>query len=259
MSDKDHISENKPRISGGCLPAYVMMALSGLLGGISLVLFSAFLFAGLPSQIHFGLNEISSLSINTLLCFLFFLQHSLMLRSGFRKWVSEYLPSNYHGALFSIFSGWFLFLIMLFWQKSTLNRVEFEGALFWVMRCLFLLSIFGLYFSSRSLRRFDPFGIRDISMQLKGKPRKGSAFIVRGMYQWVRHPLYFFILLMIWTPVSVSTDRLLFNGLWTTWIIVGTILEERDLVASFGDEYRNYRRNVPMLIPYKGVPWRMIS
>ncbi|MDA8404990.1 MAG: hypothetical protein M0Z56_12485 [Desulfobacteraceae bacterium] len=60
---------------------------------------------------------------------------------------------------------------------------------------------------------------------------------------------------MIWTQVSVTTDRLLFNGLWTLWIIVGAMLEERDLIASFGDAYRNYRSNVPMLIPYKWRPW----
>ena len=62
---------------------------------------------------------------------------------------------------------------------------------------------------------------------------------------------------MIWTPVSLSTDRLLFNVLWTIWILVGTRLEERDLVASFGDAYRNYRLRVPMLIPYKGLPRRL--
>jgi protein-S-isoprenylcysteine O-methyltransferase Ste14 len=60
---------------------------------------------------------------------------------------------------------------------------------------------------------------------------------------------------MIWTQVSLTTDRLLFNGLWTAWIIIGTFLEERDLIVSFGDAYKNYQRNVPMLIPYRWKPW----
>ncbi len=48
---------------------------------------------------------------------------------------------------------------------------------------------------------------------------------------------------------------MLFNILWTAYIIVGTLLEERDLGAVLGDEYRDYQRNVPMLIPYNVRPY----
>jgi protein-S-isoprenylcysteine O-methyltransferase Ste14 len=67
----------------------------------------------------------------------------------------------------------------------------------------------------------------------------------------VRHPLYFFTLVMIWTSPDITLDRLLFNVLFTGWIVVGTRLEERDLVAEFGEHYSVYQRHVPMLIPYK--------
>jgi protein-S-isoprenylcysteine O-methyltransferase Ste14 len=50
----------------------------------------------------------------------------------------------------------------------------------------------------------------------------------------------------------MTLDRFLFNILWTVWIIIGTVLEEKDLVSDFGDEYRLYQRKVPMLIPWKG-------
>lgn len=108
-----------------------------------------------------------------------------------------------------------------------------------------------IYFTIRSLGPFDPLGIREIVSHLKGKAGKKSFLTIQGNYQWVRHPLYFLSLVMIWSQVSLTTDRFLFNGLWTFWIIIGSFLEERDLVASFGDAYRNYQRNVQMLIPYK--------
>ncbi|MBC8438651.1 MAG: hypothetical protein H8D87_03080 [Deltaproteobacteria bacterium] len=255
MTMKDPMSANSSCTSGSSVPSYLVMALSGLLGGVSMALFVAFLYTGLPSQINLGLNEPTSLYFNTLLCFLFFLQHSLMLRNGFRQWLSGFIPPIYLGALFSIFSGLFLLILMLFWQKSTSIHIEIDGAGYGVMRVLFFISMISFYFTIRSLRSFDPLGIRDISIHLKGKQTRGSIFTVRGTYQWVRHPLYFFSLLMIWANVSLTTDRLLFNGLWTVWIIIGTFLEERDLIASFGDEYRNYQRKVPMLIPYKWFPW----
>jgi protein-S-isoprenylcysteine O-methyltransferase Ste14 len=178
-----------------------------------------------------------------------------MLRKGFRKWLSGFIPREYLGAFFSIFSGIFLLILMFFWQKSPSILFEIDGVSYWLMRALFFFSIIGFYLTIRSLRPFDPLGIREILSSLKGKAAKESVFSVCGTYRWVRHPLYFFSLLMIWAQVSLTADRLLFNGLWTAWIIIGTFLEERDLIASFGDAYRNYQGNVPMLIPYRWKPW----
>jgi methanethiol S-methyltransferase len=36
----------------------------------------------------------------------------------------------------------------------------------------------------------------------------------------------------------------------TGYVIIGTLLEERDLIATFGDDYRRYRERVAMLIPF---------
>ena len=256
MKIENPISANTSCMSKVCIPSYVVMALSGLMGGVSLTLFAVFLYAGLPNQMDLGLDEQTKFYLNTLLCFLFFLQHSLMIRKGVRKWLSGFIPQDYFGAFFSIFSGLFLLILMLFWQKSTSFQVKFDGAPYWLMRALFFLSIIGFYFTIRSLRPFDPLGIKEIMSHLNGKTVKESFFTVRGPYQWVRHPLYFFSLLMIWSQDSMTTDRLLFNGLWTFWIIAGTFMEERDLIFSFGDAYRSYQRKVPMLIPYRWFPWK---
>ena len=75
------------------------------------------------------------------------------------------------------------------------------------------------------------------------------SFVVKGPYRWVRHPLYLFMILMIWSSPNLTMDRLLFNGLWTVWIVIGSILEERDLIFEFGDVYREYQQRVPMFIP----------
>jgi methanethiol S-methyltransferase len=255
MKIKNQISENSSCRSQVCIPSYAVIALSILLGGFSMFLFVAFLYTGLPSQIDLGLDEPTDLYVNTLLCLLFFFQHSLMVRKSFRKWLLGFIPQDYLSAFYSIFSGLSLLILMLFWQKSTSFQVELEGVAYGFMRFLFFFSIIGFFVTARFLRHFDPLGIREISTHLKGKTAKEPFFIVRGSYKWVRHPLYFFCLMMIWSQVSVTTDRLVFNSLWTLWIIIGTFLEERDLIASFGDAYRNYQRSVPMLIPYKWRPW----
>lgn len=50
----------------------------------------------------------------------------------------------------------------------------------------------------------------------------------------------------------MNLGRLEFAALWTAWILVGTLLEERDLVAEFDETYRQYCKQVPMLVPWRG-------
>ena len=99
--------------------------------------------------------------------------------------------------------------------------------------------------------RFDGLGLRAIRRHLRGEESREPCFVVRGPYRWVRHPLYTCALVLIWAHPQVTLDRLLFAVLWTAWIVVGTRLEERDLVAHFGEPYRRYQREVPMLLPWK--------
>ena len=57
------------------------------------------------------------------------------------------------------------------------------------------------------------------------------------------------MLLLIWSTPRLPTDRLLFNVLWTAWIVVGAKLEERDLLVEFGETYRRNQLCVSVLLP----------
>jgi protein-S-isoprenylcysteine O-methyltransferase Ste14 len=100
----------------------------------------------------------------------------------------------------------------------------------------------------------DPLGVGPIKDRLRGREPTESPFAVRGPYRWVRHPQYFFSLVLIWWYPDLTADRLLFNVILTVWIVLGTILEERDLVREFGDDYATYQRHVPILVPWR-PPW----
>jgi protein-S-isoprenylcysteine O-methyltransferase Ste14 len=113
------------------------------------------------------------------------------------------------------------------------------------------MSIAGFFWMLRTMKHVDAFGVARIRSSLKGRKPRKMPFIVEGAYRLVRHPLYFLSLVAIWAYPELTADRLVFNALWTVWIVIGTLLEERDLIREFSEKYLNYQRSVPMLIPFR--------
>lgn len=87
-----------------------------------------------------------------------------------------------------------------------------------------------------------------------------TVFIVRRPYRWVRHPWYLVAIMLFWSSVDFTSDRLLLNVLWTDWVCLGTRLEQIDLVSDFGEVYEKYRRRgrVRMLIPWASSNWDIV-
>jgi len=232
------------------IAANVIILLSYLLGASSLLLFAVFLFAGNLNLISFSWKQHWALLFNAGLSFLFFIQHSLMVRKSFNKILCRFLPEEFGGTVYSITSGIFLLIVIIFWQ-STSPLLEAQDLTRVILRVMFILPIVGFFWAAKSLGFFDPFGIKKILDYQRGKKPARPVFTLKGPYLLVRHPLYFFILIMIWSCPDLTSDRLLFNIIWSVWIIVGTILEERGLVSQFGDIYRKYQKDVPILFPFK--------
>jgi protein-S-isoprenylcysteine O-methyltransferase Ste14 len=236
--------------------AYTMIGLARILGGMSLLVFMIYLFVGSLNLLNMHLDESGVLWLDAWLSLLFFIQHSGMIRKPFRRWLAGFIPEEYTGAIYTIASGIVLLLVILLWQTSTQAVIAPPGLFRWSLRAVSFLSLFGFYWGIRTLRFFDPFGLRSIFNRLRGRDPKPMPITVAGPYRWVRHPLYLFMILMIWSCPDLTRDRLLFNLLWTVWIVIGSYFEEIDLIAEFGDAYREYQKRVPMLVPFLKWPKR---
>lgn len=231
-------------------PSRILAGLSAIVGGGALVAFIVFLYAGSVPGIDLGLGVVGALTLDASLCLVFFLQHSGMIRPASRSRMSRLIPEQHLGAVFSIVSGAVLWGLLILWQESTFILASADGLLHGSLQAVFLLALGVNAWGIWSLRSADIFGVRPLLRGSNTTHAPGSI-VLRGPYRWVRHPLYLTTLVMIWAQPDLTADRLLFDLLFTGWIIWGTVLEERDLVAAHGAAYREYQQKVPMLIPYR--------
>jgi protein-S-isoprenylcysteine O-methyltransferase Ste14 len=99
----------------------------------------------------------------------------------------------------------------------------------------------------------DPWHFLGLRQLAAPGPDEPSRLVVTGLYAWMRHPLYTAGLILVWLTPWLTTSLLAFNLSVTAYILIGSELEERRLIAEFGDAYRTYRRRVPRLLP---MPWK---
>jgi len=236
---------------GSPASAYLLYVLSALLGAGSLVVFAVFLYMGPFHVVDLKLSAPGVLVFDAALSLAFFLQHSVMTRYGFRRLLSSVIREPYHPAIYSASSGVVLLVAVVLWQESPWTLLSAQGAARWALRGACLAAGVGFVWGARALGKLDTFGLKAIVRHLRDRKPREMPFTLRGPYLWVRHPLYLFSLVFFWSFPDLTADRLLFNVLWTAWVFLGTVLEERDLVELFGQTYREYQRDVPMILPLR--------
>jgi protein-S-isoprenylcysteine O-methyltransferase Ste14 len=111
-----------------------------------------------------------------------------------------------------------------------------------------LLMFFWAFFFNYDSLSF--FGIRQIMNFGKTKNTNPSAGIKKnGLLGVIRHPMYLCLIIYLWCQTFRMVD-IIVNVILTVYVIIGTILEEKKLILEFGDYYKKYQQEVPMLIPF---------
>ncbi len=80
---------------------------------------------------------------------------------------------------------------------------------------------------------------------------------VYGLYLWVRHPIYSLGLIFMWASPHMTLNTAALFAAFSLYFYVGTLFEERRLIAEHGDAYRQYQSQVPRLFPWRG-PVRVV-
>jgi len=193
----------------------------------------------------------SALIINLGLVLLFSLQHSLMARSLFKKYLTKIIPLAAERSTYVLFSGLALGLICLYWQplEGVLWHVDNE-----IIRNLLTAGyLFGWLFSLFStfiINHFELFGLQQIYLNFINKPAPAIDFKEKLFYKFVRHPIQLGVLIGLWLTPTMSYSHLMLSCTLTIYIFVGLWFEERDLIAELGDTYKEYQKRVRMFLPF---------
>jgi protein-S-isoprenylcysteine O-methyltransferase Ste14 len=194
-----------------------------------------------------------ALLINLGLLSLFAVQHSGMARRGFKRWWTTILPQPMERATFVLATN--AVLVLLFWQWRPIPAVVWTipvPQLAIAVQALAAIGIVIVLLATFLINHFELFGLHQVINHMRRRPMPEPRFRTPALYRIVRHPIYLGFIVAFWAAPVMTVGHLLFAAATTAYIFVGIFLEERDLVAQFGDDYRRYRRRVAMIVPF----WR---
>jgi methanethiol S-methyltransferase len=193
-----------------------------------------------------------SLLINIGLLGLFAVQHSVMARQWFKRAWTRIVPEPAERSTYVLVSS--LLLLLLFWQWRPMSGIIWHvshSAGRFVLSTLFAAGWLIALTTTFSINHFDLFGLRQVYLHLRRRKFTPIRFKTPGPYQCVRYPLYLGWLFAFWTTPTMTVGHMVFAIATTAYILLAIKFEEKDLISFYGEAYRKYREQVPMILPLR--------
>lgn len=174
-------------------------------------------------------------------------------KHAFKERFGERAYYGWYRLIYNIFAG--VTLIPIAWMMMLQpSRViwQVQSPITIIFLILQGIGVIGLLISVLQIDGGQFLGTSQLRAYLRGDelPLPKEPLSVTGVYALVRHPLYFFSLLVIWFIPTMSESYLGFALGSTLYFVIGSWYEERRLLEFFGDEYKVYQQKVAWMIPF---------
>lgn len=182
---------------------------------------------------------------------LFAMQHSGMARPCFKRAWSRYFPNLLERSTYNLVSATALAALLAFWIPLPGVVWSFDslaGVAAFLMLLIGGCVVAGA--AALTLESADLSGVPQVRAYVDDRQYHEPPFQVPRVYRLVRHPMWLGAIVVVWAAPRMSTTRLVLALAVTFYSFLGAWLTERDLLARFGEAYRDYQRQTPMLIPW---------
>lgn len=227
------------------------------LGSAALVILIAFLFNLVP--LNHWLNGIDSgetgstalaVIINLSLVTLFGIQHSIMARPRFKRWLRRFIPEAAERSTYMLATAVVVFVLCAFWQPMPAIIWKAESAYVYYGLMAVGLGGWGLVlYSTFIISHFDLFGLRQVWLYFRRRTYTPLQFKEQALYRFVRHPIMTGAFIGIWFTPVMTVGHLLFAVGMSVYVFIGVYHEERDLVSIYGKRYRDYMQRTGRFFP----------
>jgi len=187
----------------------------------------------------------------------YFILHSFTASIALKQWVAMHWPAlmPWYRLIFNALAVILsipLLLVMFLFPGEILW--SWHGVGFYLTTALDVAALAGFYFSLKHYDLSEFWGTRQLRERISSVHDQ-EKFHISPFHRYVRHPWYFFALVIIWTR-DVSTVQLLVYSMVTAYFFLGSIIEEQKLIAYHGEVYKKYQKKVAGIIP---LPWKILS
>ena len=179
--------------------------------------------------------------------------HSILAANAIKRlaarWVRDDAFRKYYRLFYSVMGGITLLpvlALMVLLPDRVIYSIPFPLVLLTLLiQALCLIGLLAAVSSTGGVSVF--IGLYQ-AMRPGGVPMR-EKFVANGLYRFTRHPIYTCSILFVWLMPVMAWNLLAFNLGLTAYMVIGSIFEERKLVEQFGQEYINYRKKTPRIIP----------
>jgi protein-S-isoprenylcysteine O-methyltransferase Ste14 len=197
------------------------------------------------------------IAVNVALLAVWAVPHSVLARQVVKSVLAPFIGEAYYRSFYVFQSSALLHLIIKYWQPM-------DGATVWdfsddprIPLAVYAFGWLWLVTATFALDHFDLFGLTsgfgiDFMARL-GHSIPKNKMTERAHYTLCRHPIMFGFFVMFFGVPVMTFNHLVFSGACSVYILLAIkLFEEPDLVAEFGEDYRNYQQRVPMYCPFLG-------
>lgn len=175
--------------------------------------------------------------------------HSLLASRRAKRLLERWLGESvrrYYRLGFSVLAGLtFLPVLALVWLLPDRRIYAVPAPWSWLTALFQVASLAGLAYG---VLLTGP--TRFLGLDLVLDPgRSRRDLVVRGLYRYVRHPLYTCTMLFLWLIPVMTWNLLAFNLGVSAYFIIGSRYEEDKLIEEYGQAYVEYRRRTPAFLP----------